>query len=74
MTSLSRTAGSALGSALVVALIANRLMRDGHPDESVFVLAFAIGAATMALSAVITVAGIPTRRVLTREAARVSAR
>ncbi|WP_313406139.1 MFS transporter [Aeromicrobium sp.] len=74
MASLSRTAGSALGSALVVALIANHLMSDGHPDDSVFVIAFAIGAATMALSVVITLVGVPRHRSAVAAEARVPAR
>ncbi|MET0467401.1 MAG: MFS transporter [Aeromicrobium sp.] len=59
MASIMRSAGSALGSALVVALIASHLMADDHPAESVFAIVFAIGAATMALSIVITLVGIP---------------
>lgn len=61
MASITRSAGSALGSALMVALIASHLMADQHPRESVFTIAFAIGAASMALSIVITLVGIPRR-------------
>lgn len=61
LASITRSAGSALGSALVVALIASQLMPDDHPRESVFTIAFAIGAATMALSFLITFVGIPRR-------------
>lgn len=61
MASISRSTGSALGSALVVALIANHMMGDGHPDESVFTIVFTIGAASMALSAVVTLVGIERR-------------
>ncbi|MBC9227454.1 MFS transporter [Aeromicrobium sp. 636] len=62
MASITRSAGSALGSALVVALIAGHLMPDDHPHESVFVIVFSIGAATMALSILITAVGIPRRQ------------
>lgn len=64
MASITRSSGSALGSALVVALIASHLMSDGHPRESVFAVAFVIGAASMALSVVITLIGIPRREAL----------
>jgi len=62
MASISRSTGAALGSALVVALIATHAMADGHPDESVFTIAFAIGAVSMALSAVVALVGIERRR------------
>lgn len=71
MASITRSSGSALGSALVVALIASHLMADDHPRESVFLIVFAIGAVTMALSVVITLVGIPRRQAL---AARAPAR
>lgn len=59
MASISRTAGSALGSAMMVALIAGHLMTDQHPTEDVFVIAFGIGALTMVLSLVIALVWIP---------------
>lgn len=67
MASITRSAGSALGSALMVALIASHLMADQHPRESVFTIAFAIGAASMALSIVITLVGIPRRTAKTAQ-------
>lgn len=73
MVSISRSAGSALGSALVVALVANNLMADGHPTESVFSLVFAIGAAVMALSALVVLLGIPRREESTQRGASVAA-
>lgn len=73
MASITRSAGSAMGSALVVALIAGHLMSDNHPTESVFAIAFGIGAVSMALSAIITLAGIP-RRTVAPQDARVAAR
>ena len=69
MASISRSTGSALGSALVVALIATHAMADGHPDESVFTIAFGIGAGTMALSALVALA-IPRHRAVQPVAAR----
>ncbi len=59
VASISRSAGSAVGSALVVALIAGHLMSDGHPDEATFVIAFVIGTITMALSILAVLIGIP---------------
>ncbi|RLV55354.1 MFS transporter [Aeromicrobium phragmitis] len=61
VTSLCRSVGSALGSALVVALIAGTVMSNGHPAESAFVVAFLIGAASMAVSFVVTLVGIRSR-------------
>lgn len=69
MASISRSTGSALGSALVVALIAQHTMADGHPDDAVFPLVFAIGAASMALSAVVTWVGIGPHRAVRGAAA-----
>lgn len=59
MASIARTAGSALSSALVVALVAGRLMADGHPDETTFQIIFAIGAATMVVCIAAVLIGIP---------------
>ena len=62
VTSISRSAGSALGSALVVALVASHLMPDNHPSDVVFLWAFGIGLASMVASIVITLIGIPRLR------------
>lgn len=70
MASISRSTGSALGSALVVALVAHHTMTDGHPDETVFVVVFAIGAASMVVAALVTLVGIPRHRPLSGPATR----
>ena len=59
VSTLGRSAGSAMGSAMMVALLAGHLGPSGHPDEGAYVTAFLIGLATMAVSLLVSVVAVP---------------
>lgn len=59
VNSIARSTGSAVASAVFVSLLAASTTADGLPRESVFTLAFSLGAGVCVLAALLAVLGLP---------------